>query len=83
MVETWFLLYHHLTVMLLMTEVMVHCPWPLILEIIINVLACKCEESFDEEVVEKSCVSASEAFDALETTLHWLEQAKADSAHLL
>ena len=41
------------------------------------------EESSDEEVADDSSVNASEAFDALEVTLRWLEQRNADSAHLL
>ena len=40
------------------------------------------EESSDEEVADDSSVNTSEALDALEVTLRWLEQTNADSAHL-
>jgi len=46
-------------------------------EIVSDVLACNSEDSSDEEVLEESGVSICEAFDSLETTLHWLEQGKA------
>ncbi len=41
------------------------------------------EESSDEEIVNESNVSASEAFQALEVTRRWLEQQHADPNHLL
>lgn len=41
------------------------------------------EDSSDEEIGNESSVSASQAFQALEVTLRWLEQQKADPNHLL
>ena len=56
-------------------------------EIVAEMLECEDfndhEGSSDDEAVASSHVTASEAFDALDTTLRWLEQTKADPAHLL
>ena len=41
------------------------------------------EESSDEKAAASPPVTASEAFDALDVTLRWLEQASADGTHLL
>ena len=41
------------------------------------------EESYDEEAAVSPHVTASEAFDALDITLRWLEQTNADATHLL
>ena len=55
-------------------------------EIIADLLECEDddhEESSDEEAAASPHVTASEAFDALDMTLRWLEQTNADATHLL
>ena len=55
-------------------------------EIVAEMLECEedhHEESSDEEATTIPHVTASEAFDALDVTLCWLEQTNADATHLL
>ena len=41
------------------------------------------DEESSDEADSTPCVTAGEAFDALDVTLRWLEQRNADAAHLL
>ena len=55
-------------------------------EIVADMLKCEDddhEESSDEEAASSTHVTASEAFDALDVTLRWIEQTNADATHLL
>ena len=55
-------------------------------EIAVEMMECEedhHEESSDEEAATSPSVTDSEAFDALDITLRWLEQTNADATHLL